>query len=163
MTQPKCYFFDLHDIKYCAVVHIHISYLDEEQIKYLCHQFNIKIDNDEEDYEIDDDDVKYYFDAYSIEKDIILSIYDDLVKYFENCGYVRKDKYEKIDIEKEFSKKEAEDAEAEAFVTNIELEADIMASEEYKMLYEKAKEAYPDEYDYLIQLACLSHLYESKS
>ena len=34
---------------------------------------------------------------------------------------------------------------------------DITETQEYKDLFNKAKRAYPDEYDYIIQLACLSY------
>lgn len=35
---------------------------------------------------------------------------------------------------------------------------DITETQEYKDLFERAKAVYPDEYDYIIHLACLSHL-----
>ena len=36
-------------------------------------------------------------------------------------------------------------------------QTDISETEEYKDLFNKAKRAYPDEYDYIIHLACLSY------
>ena len=35
---------------------------------------------------------------------------------------------------------------------------DITETQEYKDLFERAKAAYPDEYDYIIHLACVSYL-----
>jgi len=45
------------------------------------------------------------------------------------------------------------------------LHCDIMDSAEYKTLFMNAKLAYPDEYDYILQIACLSYLkdYQIKS
>jgi hypothetical protein len=39
----------------------------------------------------------------------------------------------------------------------IQLETDIMKSDEYKELFNKAKAVYPDEYEYLIHMACVSY------
>lgn len=38
------------------------------------------------------------------------------------------------------------------------LHCDVMDSDEYKALFKNAKLAYPDEYDYILQVACLSYL-----
>ena len=38
------------------------------------------------------------------------------------------------------------------------IECPIMETQEYKDLYEQAKLAYPNEFEYLLQIACISHL-----
>ena len=38
------------------------------------------------------------------------------------------------------------------------LHCDIMDSNEYKTLFTNAKLAYPNEYEYILQIACLSYL-----
>lgn len=109
MTQLKYYFFDLNDIKYHSTVNIHISHLDETQLKYLQDRFNIEIDNDDEDYTVDNDNIAYLFEVLYITKDVILTIYDDLIKYFDENGYTKKDTYIKTDLEKVFAMKEMDD------------------------------------------------------
>lgn len=46
------------------------------------------------------------------------------------------------------------------YVKNIQIEPDDVDLQEYKELFDKAKEKYPDEYDYIIHLACVSYLHE---
>lgn len=38
---------------------------------------------------------------------------------------------------------------------------DIMETPEYRELFNNAKKEYPDEYEYIIHLACLSHFLET--
>lgn len=40
---------------------------------------------------------------------------------------------------------------------------DITETDEYKNLFELAKKHYPNEYEYLLHIACISHLDEMKS
>lgn len=44
----------------------------------------------------------------------------------------------------------------------IELETTVMKTDEYKELFKKAKQAYPDEYDYIVHMACISY-FEDKT
>lgn len=45
----------------------------------------------------------------------------------------------------------------EKFEHCFELESKFMNSDEYKELFSKAKMVYPNEYEYLIHLACISY------
>ncbi len=55
----------------------------------------------------------------------------------------------------------------EGVIRNLEiepkLESDISETEEYKELFEAAKNKYPHEYEYLLHIACISYFNDLKS
>jgi hypothetical protein len=44
----------------------------------------------------------------------------------------------------------------------MEFTNSLVDTPEYKSLFQQAKQAYPDEYEYLLHIACLSHLMEEQ-
>ena len=45
----------------------------------------------------------------------------------------------------------------------MEFANNLMKKPEYKQLFQQAKAAYPNEYEYILQIACLSHLMEEQN
>lgn len=45
----------------------------------------------------------------------------------------------------------------------MEFKSDVMETEEYKELFKNAKLAYPDEYEFLIHLACIKYFSKTEN
>ncbi len=50
----------------------------------------------------------------------------------------------------------------EKFGHSIQLESEIMKTEEYNELFTKAQQVYPNEYDYIIHMACISYFQDKE-